>query len=154
MTAAFSRAFNDEAPAHVGQNGKSTWESAKEWFDEHFRFGWAAGIKAGPFIGGFVDAGSVKVGDRKGSSYWTTSGNIQEYSEGRTLTEASFFGLEISAKNTTVDNGKTWSYGDFELENRWTEAIYNQTITVDVKIGFGIIFEKQFTIDLPSKERE
>ena len=97
-------------------------------------------------MGATIDLGSAKLSDAEGG-YWTNSGYIEQYSEGRTLTSLSVIGLvTVSAQNTTFNNGQTWDYGSLQFEpGAFIEIMSGQPVTIDFSIGAGLIYENTIT---------
>jgi len=84
--------------------------------NEHLRVGWVASFNINKVFGATIDFGSAKLKDKVGGG-WTTSGYVEQYSEGRTLASFSAIGLfTVSAENTTRDNGQTWAYGPLQIQ--------------------------------------
>ena len=128
------------------QKRQSLFSQAKNHFKEHVRVGWGASFNINKVMGATIDLGSAKLSDAEGG-YWTNSGYIEQYSEGRTLTSLSVIGLvTVSAQNTTFNNGQTWDYGSLQFEpGAFIEIMSGQPVTIDFSIGAGLIYENTIT---------
>ncbi|WOD30083.1 RHS repeat-associated core domain-containing protein [Alloalcanivorax xenomutans] len=124
------------------ERNSPSWERFKQYIKEHVRVGWLASFTLKRGAGITIDLGSAKLSDETGG-YWTESGYIKTFSEGRTLTEFDlpFLG-GVSAENITRDNGATWSYGTPKYRSSAVmDVLRGKGLTLDVSIGLGVVYE-------------
>ncbi len=128
------------------QKEQSAFSQAKNHLKDHVRVGWAASFNINKVMGATIDLGSAKLSDAEGG-YWTNTGYVEQYSEGRTLSSLSVIGLfTVSAQSTTFNNGQTWDYGSLQFEpGAVIEIMSGQPVTIDFSIGAGLIYENTFT---------